>query len=204
MLLPPSIVSEDGITYDLIPFEATLPNIQQLWTWFSKYKVMLSDHTYGNFPHFMRVMLDRGTVILKVNDVGIVYAEQIRPGQSAEMHYFFWDRKGAGRHKVMLTAIRWGMDSFQLHRVSTRIPRYAYSALHRAYKLGLRIEGIDREAILTDGKWHDVFRFSVLDHELTPEAIEDGHLERDENEQSWFGMLKYDNTLMRYVLRQRQ
>lgn len=199
--LPLQVRSEDGLLYEINVFPLTLESVKHLWDRSARHRVLFCDQTYGRFDAFLAMMLDKRTIVLAVGDVGIFYATDLIPGYHANVHFFFWDRVTEGRHKLLLTAMRWGMDTFNLHRVSFDFPRHAYAGLHRAYKIGFRIEGIEREAQLFKGKWHDLLKFAVLRSELTDDAIARGELERVETERNWFGLLKKDVKLMEYIMR---
>lgn len=201
--MPAIVTSEDGKDYVLEVFEASFANMQELWDKFNKLDKVFCDQLKGDFRSFTKFILSVNTIILKVGDIGIVYITDLIPGDSAQGHFLFWDRVSAGRHRVILASLQWVMDHFDLYRVGMEVPRHAYNALHRIYKIGFRVEGILRGAQLFDHVRHDIFLFGVLRDEITGQALEDGHLERTESERGWFGLLKKEPDLMRYVLRSR-
>ena len=199
--LPFQVESEDGQTYTIDAFEASLERIQRLWDHFGRHRVLFCDQMHGDFDAFVNMILSRNTVVLTVDDVGIVYATGVVPGYSAEAHFFFWDLVSRGRHRVILQAVKWGMDQFDLHRMDMLVPKHAYAALHRIYHIGFRLEGLKRRAQLFDGQWHDMLEFGILREELTDEALRTGKLERVEAERGWFGLLGKDVKLMNYIMR---
>ena len=198
--LPFNVRSEDGLLYTVDAYPMTFENIRHLWTRFARHRVLASDFAYGEPGVFFRMIMARTTVVLKVGDVGILYLTDLIPGYDAEGHYFFWDRVTDGRHKLILHGLKWAMDSFNLHRVNIDIPKHAYAALHRVHKIGFRLEGVSKEAILYKEKWHDVFHFGVLVSELTDTALSSGFLERVGDERGWFGLLKRDSMLMKHIV----
>lgn len=198
--LPLKIRSEDDLLYTVDTYPMTFENIRHLWDRFSRHRVLIADFAHEDPRAFFAMILTKSTIVLKVDDIGIIYLTEVVPGYTAIGHYFFWDRVSQGRHKLLLHVLKWCMDSFDLHRVSLDIPRHAYAALHRTYKIGCRLEGVTRETVLHKGKWHDMFHFGILESELTDTALETGYIERVGDERGWFGLLKRDTDLMNYIM----
>jgi RimJ/RimL family protein N-acetyltransferase len=198
--LPIRVESEDGETYVVDVFRASFENIRRLWDVFNRFEILRTDDAPKTLREFTSQVLSRGFVILQVSDVGVIYLTQIRPGLSAEFHPLFWDKKTAGKHRVMMVVGRLLMDYFNLHRLELVVPKYAWAALRRLLKMGVCIEGVEREGALYKGRWADVLRFAVLRHELTDEAIEEGKLARTREESMWYGLLKDDEKLRSFVL----
>lgn len=201
--IPAIVLSEDNKEYLIEAFEASFDNVKDLWEKFNKFDKLFCDQLRGDFRKFTETILSANTIILKVSDIGVVYVTDLIPGDSAQGHFLFWDRKSAGRHRIILAALQWVMDNFDLHRVSIEVPRHAYNALHRLYKIGFRVEGVLKKAQLFEGERYDIFLFGVLRDEITDQALQEGHLERTESERGWFGLLNKETDLMKYVLRSR-
>jgi hypothetical protein len=205
--LPLSIVSEDNKEYTLLPWQPVVEDIIELWSKYSKYKVLFSDVVVNNPQQFCSIILAPTTIVLLVKqegkDVGLLYITDIRPLHSADAHYFFWDRKTDGRQRLILVAMRWAMDEFKLHRLNSAIPITAYSALHRVRRIGMYLEGRKRQSIRIQGKWLDTLLFSVIREEITEEAIEKAYIERPSFEYRWFNLLRNNYDLMHHIVNRR-
>lgn len=179
-VLPLVVTSEDEKEYVTDLWRPTSFDLERTWMEYSKYRVLFSDITVNDFQTFFGMVMAPGTVVLDIKHqgetVGLLYATELRVGTSALGHYVFWDRRTAGRQRLILTLLRTGMKELALHRIAMSIPIYAYHALRRVYKMGLRIEGRRREGILYEGKWQDIIEFSVLQTELTEERARAGRL----------------------------
>lgn len=95
----------------------------------------------------------------RTNDIGILIAPQYRGhgyGSEAVNWILNWGFQMAGLHRIGLQSAAWNPGAIRLWK-----------------RLGFHQDGIDREALWSNGKWHDEFRFSILEHEwraLTEEA----------------------------------
>jgi hypothetical protein len=203
--LPFGVLSEDEKLYKVDLWRPNVDDLRIVWDQYSRYKVLFSDVVLRDFNHFTAVVLSRSTVVLEVScerkRIGLLYATDITMNGSALVHFIFWDRKTKGRQRLILAVLQWGMDELELHKVNMTVPVYAYAALHRIHKMGIRIEGRRLEAILFDGKWRDVLEFGILRSELTDEVITAATLPRLDHELRWHGLLNNDPLLMRKVLR---
>jgi hypothetical protein len=198
--LPFEVESEDGNTYTVDLFRPTLDTVDDLWNTFRKFKILFVDNVPYNLVQFTNMVMDIGTVILTVDDIGIIYITDTRPGIDADGHFLFWDRRTSGRHRVIMRAFEWLMDELNIHKINIDIPVYAFAALQRARKLGLRIEGLRRKAIMHDGRWRDVVEFGVLRDEITDAAIALGKLDRERDEEHWFGLMERDTPLFKKIV----
>ena len=209
--LPLEVVSEDGNTYTMLPMEASPENIDFLWETAGQYKFLFSDDTFKDKDHFVRYILSPAVTILTLfvhgeesnESIGVLYIDRVALGQSARMHYLFWDRIQKGRHRVLLTFIKWAFTEFELHRIHIEIPKHAYAALRRMHRMGVRLEGILREAFVYNSRWTDLYIFGVLESEITSYDTEKVKLHRTRTEDSWFGLLDNDTALAHAVLKER-
>jgi hypothetical protein len=199
--LPFTVESDDGEhQYDVTLFNATLENITTLWNICNKYKIVLPDHMKNDPQSFLRAVLSPQTLMLSIGDVGVIYATDMLPGDSALGHYLFWDKGLRNRSKMVLKCMRWAMDTFDLARMSIILPRHASAALHHVYKMGFRVEGMLREHMSIGGKRDDCFLFGVLRRELGDEALINGYVTREPGQEHWYGALSNDHALMRKVM----
>lgn len=209
--LPIKVKGEDGKHYLIEPFEATIESVDYLWEIAGRYSFLFSELDQDDKELFKQSILSPGVVILTVSElkdakfkaVGVMMADRIKPEKSARVHYLFWDKVQKGRQRVLFAGMKWLVDEFLLRRLSAEIMQYAYAALRRAHKMGFLLEGRIREGILYQNKWADVMQFGVLASELTPEAIENGKIERTQEEASWYGLLDDNYALARAITKER-
>lgn len=203
--LPIHVSGTDGIKYEIRPYEASIESLERLWSEAGQYSFLFSEFSENDRDYFVNYFISPGVVVLEVFDddapVGLLYADQLRLQHSARVHYFFSDRKQKTREPVLLAALAWFMDSFNLNRVSIEIPWHAYSALRRVQAMRIFPEGIRRGSIKHNGKWRDEILFGVLHEELTDEVIARGYLEREGEESRWFGLLDNDKALSRAIFK---
>lgn len=200
--LPFDVESDDGEkVYSVTLFNSTVQNIYSLWEICRRYKVVLPDSMRDDFDSFTRVVLAPNTIVLSVSNVGIVYATDLVPGDSALCHYLFWDRELRNKNKLVFKCIKWARDTFDLDRLTIILPRHATAALHHVYKMGFRVEGIMRESMLIGGKRADCFVFGILASELTDETVNRGYMDRTEAQSNWYQALANDDVLMYKIMK---
>lgn len=87
----------------------------------------------------------------RTNDIGILIAPQYR---------------GHGYGSEAVTwVLNWGFEMAGLHRIGLQSASWNPGAIKLWKRLGFHRDGIDREALWSNGKWHDEVRFSILEHE---------------------------------------
>jgi len=69
--------------------------------------------------------------------------------------------RGLGTEATMLM-VSYGFDDLNLHRIEALVLAGNGAAIRCLHKVGFVQEGIKREAIWKDGKWHDVILFGKL------------------------------------------
>ncbi len=75
----------------------------------------------------------------------------------------FWSR-GLGTEATGLM-VRYGFLELGLHRIELRVWAYNERAVAAYTAAGFHVEGRLREVVFHDGRWHDEFLMSALDHE---------------------------------------
>lgn len=111
-------------------------------------------------------------LIWQVDDVGILFLTEIRPGHQALGHFTFWDGRLRGREELMREWIRYLFMKYDFHRLEAEVGLYAKPALNFVERIGLTKEGRKREARLyqpngePEPEWWDVNLYSVLESEV--------------------------------------
>lgn len=203
---PIALTSEDGQEYIINPFESTSEKLKDLWNKAGRYSFLFSELTEGDEEYFYRVIMSHGVVIFSIfldgEEIGIVYADKIKPGWSARGHYFFWDHIQTGRQRIIIWLMKWLMEAFSLQRVDIEIMQFAYAALRRMHKMGIKLEGIRRRSFLFKGKWIDMMLFGVFRDEITPEVIDNARFPSYPGEDSWYGLLDQSYALRRAIFKE--
>lgn len=79
------------------------------------------------------------------------------------------DKKAWGKgyaRDAMQAYLRWLFDAINIHRVTLECYSTNTRAIEFYQRIGFRKEGVLREAVLIDGKYHDILSFGMLREEL--------------------------------------
>jgi RimJ/RimL family protein N-acetyltransferase len=161
-------------TVSLLSF--TPENLHKLWQKVSQFPTL-----YGvNVNHDPQVLLDHlftqdGTKVnanglfFVVDDfVGIFTLDEIRPNDSASVHYSFFDRRHKGREHLIQEMLRWAFSTFGFRRLNTRIPVYVspYVMKFVTESLGFSYEGKQKKAMRYNDKEWDVNLYGLHREDL--------------------------------------
>lgn len=106
--------------------------------------------------------------------IGSCGLHHIHPAnRSAELGILIGDRDAQGRghgSEAMRLLCSYGFDWLGLHRIELRAYEYNRRAIRCYEKCGFRLEGAHREARFWNGRWHDVLRMAILEHEYRAES----------------------------------
>jgi RimJ/RimL family protein N-acetyltransferase len=72
--------------------------------------------------------------------------------------------KGYGTEAMRL-ALNYGFNELNLHRIELTVSSFNPHAIHIYEKLGFQHEGIKRQALFRDGRYHDVIQMGILRNE---------------------------------------
>ncbi|HLR51672.1 MAG TPA: GNAT family protein [Candidatus Avamphibacillus sp.] len=75
----------------------------------------------------------------------------------------FWG-KGYGKEALKLL-LDYAFLEMNFHRVSLRVFSFNEKAIGLYEKLGFKHEGVSRQSLFRDGKWHDIYHMGVLYNE---------------------------------------
>lgn len=73
--------------------------------------------------------------------------------------------KGVGTEAARLI-LEYGFNVLKLHRIDLEVFAFNPRAIHVYEKLGFKREGVRREVLFLDGKYHDVIVMGLLQHEF--------------------------------------
>ncbi|MBW5470393.1 GNAT family N-acetyltransferase [Brevibacillus formosus] len=78
----------------------------------------------------------------------------------------YWG-KGYGREALKLL-LDYAFLEMNLHRVSLRVFSFNEKAIRLYERLGFKQEGISRQFLFREGKWHDIVHMGILQQEYIP------------------------------------
>lgn len=154
--------------------ELTVDKLGHFYEKLRKFEVLFNDHIGNSFEGFLNMFLQEDSagnpqpkgIIYEVDDVGIIYITEIKPGIEALAHFTFWDRRIKGREELLRQMLRYGFEKFGFHRIRTEVGLMALPAIAGVERIGFIREGRLREATMYKGSWFDVNIYSVLEHEV--------------------------------------
>lgn len=114
-----------------------------------------------NGSHIGNVGLHKIDHVNRRSSLGIVIGERA-----------FWG-KGYGSDTIM-TVLKYAFRELGLHKVSLRVFRMNKRAIKSYKRCGFKKEGVEREQVFKDGRFHDLFVMSVLDREFNELMKEKG------------------------------
>lgn len=101
-----------------------------------------------------------GEVVLNEIDL-INRSANIRIGIQGTQHR----GKGYGT-EAMIQMLRYGFNTLKLHRIHLGVYTFNPRAIHVYEKIGFKREGLQRDALYIDGKYHDMITMAILEDEF--------------------------------------
>jgi RimJ/RimL family protein N-acetyltransferase len=155
------------------PTKLDVDRLKELWEKLKDFDVLFNDFVEGDIQafmgHFIRVEGDQvkpQALIWDVDDVGILYINQIRPLDSCQAHFVFWDRRYRGREELIKSMCKFLFKEYKFRRINVQWPLYAKFSIHFMERMGFVNEGRLREATLYKGDWFDLMLFSLMEKDL--------------------------------------
>lgn len=167
---------EGNITREVRLLTFTSENLKKLWERVSEFPTLYGIDVSKN----PQVLLDHlitqsrngvnpnGLFFIVDDFVGLFTLDEIRPNDSASVHYSFFDRRHKGRSQLIRAMLLWAFNTFKFRRLNTRVPTYVSSYVMKfvTEELGFIYEGKQRKAIeYLDKRW-DVNLYGMLREEL--------------------------------------
>ncbi len=151
----------------------TVERLGYLWEKLQPFDTLFNDFVDGDFEAFVGHFLLNingeirpAGLMWDVDDVGMIFLNELKPGLSATAHFCFWDRRFKGRENLLKGMLKHAFETYDFRRIEVRVPHYASKTLHAVQSLGFTSEGILREAALYKGEWYNVTILSMLWDEL--------------------------------------
>src|SRR5688572_21009525 len=116
-------VKEDDkyVTRNVYPYILDSAEVIKLWFKLNQFPVLFASPQQTNFHNFARMLEDQYSVMLRVDDVGIILITDIVAGVEARMHISFWDSKLSGREPIIRAAVDWVLQTLRVRRVSVPV-----------------------------------------------------------------------------------
>ncbi|MDD9266182.1 GNAT family N-acetyltransferase [Paenibacillus sp. GCM10023248] len=131
----------------------------EIATWIRKISVQNNDRV-----DFMIVLKGinelLGEVVLNEID-SINLSANIRIGIQGTQHR----GKGYGT-EAMIHMLRYGFNVLKLHRIHLGVYTFNPRAIHVYEKIGFKREGVQRDSLYIDGKFHDMITMAILEDEF--------------------------------------
>ena len=163
---------EDGkdVVRHAYPYILDASAVVQLWFQLSQFPILFASPQQANFKNFTRMLQDDYSVMLRIDDIGILMITDIVPGVEARMHLSFWDSKLSGREPIIREAVRWAMETLNVRRIATPVRADARAMRAFLERVGLYFEGALKNWIVSEetNKMYDLYLYGVTKHEVDP------------------------------------
>jgi RimJ/RimL family protein N-acetyltransferase len=167
-----AVCKEDGqeVIRTAYPYILDAAAVVQLWFRLSQFPVLFASPQQSNFRNFVRMIQDEYSVMLRIDDVGLILITDIVPGVEARMHLSFWDSKLSGREPIVREAIKWITETLNVRRVSVPVRADARAMKSFLERVGLYFEGVLKNWIRRedDGRFYDLYLFGITNQEIDP------------------------------------
>lgn len=153
--------------------ELSIDRIKFLWNKLKDFDTLFNDFVKGDFQTFINhfiVMVDGeprpAGLFWDVDDVGMFVLNDIKPGDSAQAHFLFWDKRFRGREKLCREMLAYLFLTYNFRRIWVEVPLHSYWTIRAVERLGFVHEGRKRKATLWKGEWYDTNIYSILPEDL--------------------------------------
>lgn len=136
-----------------------------VWKVIKRHQTLFSDLTRNDPENFVRALTAPYTLWLEVRErgilIGIIWFGDLHLVTEATGHMVFFDRKTHEKLPLCREVIKWLFQSFPIHRLNVTPPDIYIATVRLLRKLGMKEEGIKREAVLLGGKWRNQVLFGL-------------------------------------------
>jgi len=178
-ILKVACVEPEGVVMREVRFmPLSVGNLWTLWERARQFDTLFGEEINSDFKKFLEVVMRVGpegiepTGLFWVVDdfVGMFYMTHIIPGEQADAHYSFFDRRHKGRLRLVKEMLKYAFRHYEFVRINVWIPVYATEqAFKFVSELGFKDEGKKRKAARYKGKHFDVVLFGLLREEALNE-----------------------------------
>ena len=176
---------EGVVVREVRPLYLTVDKLNGLYEKLKEFDVLFNDHVGNDLESFLNAFLTevngemQSTGLLwEVDDVGILYLTDIRPGYDAYAHFSFWDRRFRGREDLVRQMIRYVIKKFGFHRITVDVPKYAAPTMGFVERIGFIKEGVRRKVVKYKGEWFDAIQYAIVESD---HVMDDSYPLREED-----------------------
>lgn len=149
------------------PLVLTPEKLEKLWAQFNSIPGIFDDYSKGNYKLFLQRFADPNSFWVEtVDEVGILYATEVRPGLSANCHFTFFDSILRGREELVLSCLRWLCNVANLRKINVWIPDFARVLGRFLGRIGFREEGTIRRWSFSKGRLFDIIAYGITNEEV--------------------------------------
>lgn len=158
--------------------QLSFDRIKFLWDKLKEFDVLFNDFVREDFEAFVNRFIvevdgvpEPTGIFWSVDDVGLIYLNELRPLESAQAHFLFWDRRFKGREKLCQELLAYAFEKYKFQVIYVQVPLYAPRTISAVEKLGFFQEGRLRNRSLYKDEWFDLYVYSILPDEVEPGQI---------------------------------
>ena len=141
--------------------------VQYLWNQISQFPQVFDDFSKGNYEEFARQFFVPNNVFIDIGpELGLAAGFNVRPGLDTTLHLVMFDRRLRGRESVFRDIMAYYFRAFKLRRMSAFIAADCLPGIKLIERLGFKLEGVMRKAVLRDRQYHDWKIYGILQEEL--------------------------------------
>lgn len=141
--------------------------VRSLWEVFNKIPGILDDYAKENYEAFVAKLFDKDSIWFECTEFpGILYANGIRTGLSAHVHFAFFDGKLRGREDFLMNVLKWLVNMLCLEKVNAFVPKFCKSLTNFLRKLGFKEEGEVRNWSRNNGELFNVVILGMTKEEV--------------------------------------
>ena len=164
---------EGVFSREVRPLYLDMKKLNELYDKLKEFDVLFNDSVGNDIEAFVNSFLvevngemQSTGLLWEVDDVGILYITDIRPGYDAYAHFSFWDRRYRGREELVRKMIKYVMQKFKFHRITVDVPLYATPTMGFVERVGFKHEGRRRKTVKYRGQWFDANQYAIVEDEL--------------------------------------
>lgn len=163
-----ALVSSDK--WEVHSLTLSLEKIKLLWGVIQRHRTLFSDFTRGNFENFLRAIMSANTMWFEVRErgviVGLIWLTDMELITDATIHMAFFDRRPLEKVLLCKLLLYWAFDNLPIERLTVTPPRIYKHTIRLCERIGFKLEGCKRNALLMGGQWHDQYFYGILRREV--------------------------------------
>jgi hypothetical protein len=147
-------------------------NVGIIWYYFQGANGVFDDATKGDIRLFLSKLLQKDSIWLELDDgMGILYATEIIPTLSANVHIAFWDHKLKERYALIVQCLAWLINTCELEKINASLPVFTYAARKHVEALGFKEEGVIRRFSRSDGRLYNQHLYGILKEDILTHSL---------------------------------